>query len=192
MSHFTSDSSSHSFDSNRLIVVDTIEVDEHSRLTFTKKVKNVFPIQARDTIVVYQDKYNSKELLFKIQRGNNVVDNWTVKRKDVGIDKNPSQASKVNLKKVTYNPIYQNSNNKKIPNIILVDDEQDVLYSFKEILSDHGYDVKSFTESKEALKHIIELNYSTSNSTTASSHSHHYDLAIIDIRMPHINGIQLH
>lgn len=120
------------------------------------------------------------------------MDNWTVKRKDVGIDKNPSQASKVNLKKVTYNPIYQNSNNKKIPNIILVDDEQDVLYSFKEILSDHGYDVKSFTESKEALKHIIELNYSTSNSTTASSHSHHYDLAIIDIRMPHINGIQLH
>jgi CheY-like chemotaxis protein len=193
ISHFTSDSSSHSFDSNRFIVVDTIEVDEHSRLTFTKKVKNVFPIQAGDTIVVYQDKYNSKELLFKIQRGNNVVDNWTVKRKDVGIDKNPSQASKVNVKKVTYNAIYQNSNNnKKIPNIILVDDEQDVIYSFKEILSDHGYDVKSFTESKEALKHIIELNYSTSNSTTASSHSHHYDLAIIDIRMPHINGIQLH
>ena len=97
ISHFALDSSSSSFDdnqtsldSNRLIVVDTIRVDEHSRLTFTKKVKNIFPILAGDTIVVYQDKYNKKELLFKIQRGNNIVDNWIVKRKDVddGIDRN--------------------------------------------------------------------------------------------------------
>jgi hypothetical protein len=87
---FTSNLPSHSFDhdrtsfdSNRLIAVDTIRVDEHSRLTFTKKVKNVFPIVVGDTIVVYQDKYNKKELLFKIQRGNNIVDNWIVKRKDV-------------------------------------------------------------------------------------------------------------
>nr|MDP8941459.1 hypothetical protein [Thermoproteota archaeon] len=69
------DNAKTSFDSNRLIAVDTIRVDEHSRLTFTKKVKNIFPILAGDTIVVYQDKYNSKELLFKIQRGSNVVDN---------------------------------------------------------------------------------------------------------------------
>ena len=38
-----------SFDSNRLVAVDTIRVDEHSRLTFTKKVKNVFPIIVGDT-----------------------------------------------------------------------------------------------------------------------------------------------
>ena len=202
ISHFALDSSSSSFDdnqtsldSNRLIVVDTIRVDEHSRLTFTKKVKNIFPILAGDTIVVYQDKYNSKELLFKIQRGSNVVDNWTVKRKNVGgIDKNPSQASKSNYKKVTYNnTIYLNNNDsKKIPNIILVDDEDDILYSFKTILSDHGYNVKSFTESKEALKHIIELVYSSSSNSLTTSQSNHYDLAIIDIRMPYINGIQLY
>ena len=214
-SHFTLDSSSISFDdnqitfdSNRLIVVDTIRVDEHSRLTFTKKVKNVFPVLAGDTIVVYQDKYNSKELLFKIQRGSNIVDNWIVKRKDVrdGIDKNPSQASKQKAKKkIAYDddntPIYinnknNNNNNSSNPNIILVDDEEDVLYSFKTILSNHEYDVKSFTESKEALKHIIELDYSASsnagNTTTSSHFHHHYDLAIIDIRMPHINGIQLY
>jgi hypothetical protein len=53
---FTSNLPSHSFDhdrtsfdSNRLIAVDTIRVDEHSRLTFTKKVKNVFPIVVGDT-----------------------------------------------------------------------------------------------------------------------------------------------
>jgi CheY-like chemotaxis protein len=192
------------FDSNRLIVVDTIRVDEHSRLTFTKKVKNVLPIIAGDTIVVYQDKYNNKELLFKIQRGSNVVDNWIVKRKDItgGIDKNPSQAYKQKAKKkIAYDndntPIYinnKNNNNSSNPNIILVDDEEDILYSFKTILSNHGYDVKSFTESKDALKHIIELDYSASSNagTTTSSHSHHYDLAIIDIRMPQINGIQLY
>ena len=206
ISHFALDSSSSSFDdnqtsldSNRLIVVDTIRVDEHSRLTFTKKVKNIFPILAGDTIVVYQDKYNKKELLFKIQRGNNIVDNWIVKRKDVddGIDRNPSQASKVNAKKkIAYadkNTTYLNNKNK-IPNIILIDDEQDIVYSFKTILSDHGYNVKSFTESKEALKHIIELDYSSSSNsgTTTSSQSNHYDLAIIDIRMPQINGIQLY
>jgi CheY-like chemotaxis protein len=204
ISHFTSDSSSHSFDadrtsfdSNRLIAVDTIRVDVHSRLTLTKKIKNVFPIVVGDTIVVYQDKYNRKELLFKIQRGNNIVDNWIVKRKDVdGIDKNPSQAYKINAKKkIAYddNATTYLDNQNKIPSIILIDDEQDILYSFKTILSDHGYNVKSFTESKEALKHIIELVYSSSsNSLTTSSQSNHYDLAIIDIRMPYINGIQLY
>lgn len=206
MSHFELDWSSHSldsrtsFDSNRLNVVDTIALDEHSRLTFTKKIKNVFPIMAGDIIVVYQDKYNKKELLFKIQRGNNIVDNWIVKRKDVdGIDRNPSQASKVNAKKkIAYhnNTTTYLNNENKIPSIILIDDEQDIVYSFKTILSDHGYNVKSFTESKEALKHIIELNYCSSSNTitttTTSSQSNHYDLAIIDIRMPYINGIQLY
>ncbi|HET6800620.1 MAG TPA: response regulator, partial [Nitrososphaeraceae archaeon] len=89
------------------------------------------------------------------------------------------------------------NNENKIPSIILIDDEQDILYSFKTILSDHGYIVKSFTESKEALKHIIELDSSSSSSSntitnTTSSQSNHYDLAIIDIRMPYINGIQLY
>jgi CheY-like chemotaxis protein len=196
ISHFTSDSPSRSFDgdrtsfdSNRLIAVDTIRVDVHSRLTLTKKIKNVFPIVVGDTIVVYQDKYNRKELLFKIQRGNNIVDNWIVKRKDVdGIDKNPSQAYKINAKKkIAYddNATTYLDNQNKIPSIILIDDET--------ILSDHGYNVKSFTESKEALKHIIELVYSSSsNSLTTSSQSNHYDLVIIDIRMPYINGIQLY
>jgi hypothetical protein len=148
-SHFTLDSSSISFDdnqitfdSNRLIVVDTIRVDEHSRLTFTKKVKNVFPIIVGDTIVVYQDKYNNKELLFKIQRGSNIVDNWIVKRKDVrdGIDKNPSQAYKQKAKKkIAYDnnntPIYinnKNNNNSSNPNIILVDDEEDIFIVSKQ------------------------------------------------------------
>jgi DNA-binding NarL/FixJ family response regulator len=37
-----------------------------------------------------------------------------------------------------------------------------------------------------------ELDSSSSNTSTTSSQSNHYDLAIIDIRMPYINGIQLY
>lgn len=65
---------------------------------------------------------------------------------------------------------------------MLVDDEKDVLHTFEMALSDGGYNVKGFTESKEALKHIIELKKPFS----------YYNLAIIDIRMPYINGVQLY
>ena len=39
----------------------------------------------QDTLVVYQDKYNSDELLFKVQRDGSIVDGWLVKRKRVAI-----------------------------------------------------------------------------------------------------------
>jgi CheY-like chemotaxis protein len=182
---------------SRLIAVDTIKMDENSRLTFTKKVKGVFPIRSGDTIGVYQDKYNNDELTFKIQRGNSIIDNWVVKRKHIGgidnknandsnltsatsvssgfIDKNSTESSDVNPS------IYSDIKNK-LANIMLVDDEQDVLYSFKAVLSSHGYYVKAFAQSKEALKHLVDLKNPFS----------FYNLVIIDIRMPDINGIQLY
>ena len=61
------------FDANRLVVIDSIRVDEHIRLTITKRVKDVFPLMAGDTILVSQDRYN-KDLLFDIQRHSNIVD----------------------------------------------------------------------------------------------------------------------
>ena len=69
---------------NRIIAIDTIKLDEHSRLTLTRSVKDVFPIEPGDKIAVYQKIKNNKsanELIFKIQReGNTIVDTWTVKR----------------------------------------------------------------------------------------------------------------
>ena len=62
-----------SLESARMIAIDTIRIDEHSRLTFKKKVKKVFPMLPQDTLVVYQDKYNSDELLFKVQFSATVV-----------------------------------------------------------------------------------------------------------------------
>jgi CheY-like chemotaxis protein len=182
---------------NRLIAIDTIKMDENSRLTFTKKVKGVFPIRSGDTIGVYQDKYNNDELTFKIQRGNSIIDNWIVKRKHVGgldnkkvIDSNLTSATSVSkgfIDKVStvssdVNPSIYGDTQNKLANILLVDDEQDVLYSFKAVLSSHGYYVKSFAQAMEALRHLVDLKNPFS----------FYNLAIIDIRMRDINGVQLY
>jgi CheY-like chemotaxis protein len=194
-----------SFDPNRLIAVDTIRVDDHVRLTLTRKVRHIFPINAGDILGIYQDKYNNDELVFKIQRGKDIVDSWIVKRKYVGgINKNnigfASFISEKGTRSATSklakpmsdersneelsennNSIYVSTRNK-LANILLIDDEEDVLYSFNSVLLSQGYDVKSFKESKEALKYLFGLKNGFSL----------YDLAIIDIRMPDINGIQFY
>jgi CheY-like chemotaxis protein/predicted transcriptional regulator len=65
-------------------------------------------------------------------------------------------------------------------NLMLVEDEPDVLFAFKTILISEGYNVDTFTDSFEALKHFIKLNRP------------YYDLVILDIRMHDMNGIQLY
>ena len=63
---------------------------------------------------------------------------------------------------------------------MLVDDEKDILYTFKKILASEGYNVKAFVDPMEALTHF------------AKSEPSHYNLAILDIRMPGLNGLQLY
>lgn len=65
-------------------------------------------------------------------------------------------------------------------NLMLVEDDPDVLLTFKSILQSHGYNVDAFTNSFEALKHFIKLNRP------------YYDLVVADIRMHGMNGIQLY
>ncbi|PWU80715.1 MAG: hypothetical protein DLM72_10730 [Candidatus Nitrosopolaris wilkensis] len=65
-------------------------------------------------------------------------------------------------------------------NLMLVEDESDILFTFKTILISEGYNVDTFTDSFEALKHFIKLNHP------------YYDLVILDIRMRGMNGIQLY
>ncbi|HYV52288.1 MAG TPA: response regulator [Candidatus Eisenbacteria bacterium] len=65
-------------------------------------------------------------------------------------------------------------------NILLIDDEKDILETFKEGLSSEGYNVEAFEDPLEALAHFVNANPS------------HYNLAILDIRMPGLNGLQLY
>ena len=72
---------SSSFDSNRLITIDTINVDDYSRLTLTRNLKKVLPIKPKDTITVYQDRYN-KDLIFAIQHHeSNTTDSFIIQTK---------------------------------------------------------------------------------------------------------------
>jgi CheY-like chemotaxis protein len=66
--------------------------------------------------------------------------------------------------------------------ILLVDDEEDILTVFKLILQSEGYSkIDAFSRSKKALDHISSLEY-----------IFYYKLALIDIKMPEIDGEKLY
>jgi two-component system, OmpR family, response regulator ChvI len=67
-----------------------------------------------------------------------------------------------------------------INNISLVDDEPDTLTTYKTFLTIEGYDVHDFTDPREALAHL------------AQSNPDYYNLVVMDIRMPNLNGLQLY
>ena len=70
-----------------------------------------------------------------------------------------------------------NNNDKRI---ILVDDEEDVLFTYKIFLEDHNYNVTAFTDPSLAMNYIRNiLNFKDI-------------LVILDIRMKNLNGFQLH
>ena len=62
-------------------------------------------------------------------------------------------------------------------NILLVDDELDVIYTIKNMLEDNGFQIDSFNDPITALK---------------SYKSNFYDLVILDIKMPKMDGFELY
>ena len=67
--------------------------------------------------------------------------------------------------------------NNKVKKILLVDDEPDVIYAIKNILEDNGFQIDSFNDSILALK-SYKINF--------------YDLVILDIKMPKMDGFELY
>ena len=104
-----------------MLAIDTITVDRYSRLTLTKEVKNNLHIEAGDKIAVYRDKYDPDELLFRIQRGSNFVDNWKLQRYVSGIDNNEKSSSSNSI--ISSIQIGTGSELNRTRNIMLVDDE---------------------------------------------------------------------
>ncbi len=62
-------------------------------------------------------------------------------------------------------------------NILIVDDESDITFTIKSILEYSGFKVDSFTDSISALDNY-QINF--------------YDLVILDIKMPKMDGFQLY
>ena len=180
------------FDSNRLITIDTINVDNHSRLTLTKKLKKVLPIIPKDTITIYQDRYN-KDLIFAIQHTeSNTKDSLIIKTKSSSsstrtfhntktIERNQQQQEEEEEESISVQYVKKSDILYDI-NIVIVDDEEDLLKTFEFFLNTEGYhNVHIFSDPKKVIKHFVQL-----------KKADYYDLAIIDIRMPIINGIQLY
>ena len=71
-------------------------------------------------------------------------------------------------------------NHDKAQVIMLVDDDPDILLLFTEYLKSAGMVVDSFNDPEKALAHFTKSNPSR------------YDLIITDIRMRHLNGLQLY
>src|SRR5919107_4199333 len=61
--------------------------------------------------------------------------------------------------------------------ILLIDDEPDITFTIKDILEDNGFQIDSFNDP------ILELN---------SYKSNFYDLVILDIKMPQMDGFELY
>jgi DNA-binding response OmpR family regulator len=67
----------------------------------------------------------------------------------------------------------QNSKTK----VLIVDDEDDIILSFKRILEFKGFEVDAYNDPTVAL---------------AEFKSNYYDVALIDIKMPHLDGFDLY
>lgn len=61
------------------ITIDALAIDEHNRINLTKKVRDTLALLPQDVIVVSKHP-KCDWIIFKIQRGDIVVDYWVVKR----------------------------------------------------------------------------------------------------------------
>jgi CheY-like chemotaxis protein len=167
--------------------IDILTVDKYSRLTLTKKLKKIIPLNPEDTIVVYYNAYN-KSITLKVQQGEKVVDTWTLtrdKNNDIMAGSEPKSKKQDKEKeegnKRVHGPGDTEDTLYSTP-ILLVDDEEDVLMTFKIVLEDEGYsNVKAFSNAKDVLGHL-----------SVHKNPFCYKIAIMDVRMPDINGIQLY
>jgi hypothetical protein len=61
-----------------LLAIDTVVVDEHSRLTITKRIKRFLPIETQDVLAFYKDP-GSGDIILQVQRSDEIVHSWLIR-----------------------------------------------------------------------------------------------------------------
>ena len=75
---------------------------------------------------------------------------------------------------------------------MIVDDDSDSVEVFHSLLlnlnnkNEQRYEIDAFTSSTDAIKKFLDASFNNDDSSAG------YDLVIIDVKMPNINGVQLY
>ncbi len=112
------------------------------------------------------------------ENNRNVYTTYSVRRFE-DINKQKEIESKILELHAERKRINQNKKNSSF-NILLIDDDKDILFTYSAIIKSQGFMITSFSNPYKALD-----DFSTTN-------PYLYDLVIMDIRMPGINGIKLY
>ena len=106
---------------------------------------------------------------------------YTIKKKTKNVDKNSflldSSLETICIKSQN-DLLYKNNQNNK--RVIIVDDERDILFTYRSFLKDYNYNITCFDDPSLALNYVREIQNSENL------------VIILDIRMKNLNGLQLY